>query len=965
MEVNNQALPLTRGQLDIWLAQETRHSGREWELGLFVRIDGRVERDALEWAISRAVAEAEPVRAVFLEVDGQVVQRVIDYPHVELTFHDLRSADDPVEEARALAMSIQRTPMSLSGPLFKFALFQTQFDEFYLFACGHHIVVDGTGIVLIGQRVAAVYSAVVSGAPIPTGVFGSLQELVECESAYEASADYLDDLAYWSENLPSESEPPYRLADTADPRDSFWPSEPIGLDPVVLSRVDEFCRVRNVPRSSVVTAACALLVHGWCGTGSEVVFDFPVNRRVLPESKTLPGMVAGVVPLAVRVYPESTVASFCEHVDTRIREALQHQRFPVHSLTRNPSTARVNINFLPSRFTLPFGGTQASASLTNGAVVDGFGLFFSSSGDELSLSTVGSGQPWSSFDVTDLADRLGRLLGAMTADPGRVLSSIDLLNAGERAGLDGWGNRPVLTRAGAGVSIPSVWSAQVARDPQALAIRDRGRSWTYGEVDAASNRVAHLLAGLGAGPGQCVALVFSRCAEAIVSMLGVLKCGAAYLPIDPAHPESRVEFMVADAAPVAALTTAGLAGRLDGCEVLVVDIDDPRIEAESSTALAVPAADDLAYLIYTSGTTGVPKGVGITHANVTELMGSLDEGLAAAGLVWSQWHSYSFDISGWEIFGALLHGGQLVVVPEEVAASPEALHTLLVDERVDVLCQTPSAAGMLSPQGLDSVMLLVGGEACPPEVVDRWAPGRVMINEYGPTEATMWVALSAPLSAGSGAPPIGGPVPGAAFFVLDDWLRPVPAGVVGELYLAGPQLAVGYVRRAGLTASRFTACPFEAAGARMYRTGDLVAWGVDGQLRYLGRADEQVKIRGHRIELGEIQAALNALEGVEQAAVIVREDRPGDQRLVGYVTGAADPAAIRPTLAERLPGYMVPAAVVAIAALPLTVNGKLDKRALPAPGYTDVDRYRAPSTLTEEILAGIFAEVLGVERVGV
>ena len=253
---------------------------------------------------------------------------------------------------------------------------------------------------------------------------------------------------------------------------------------------------------------------------------------------------------------------------------------------------------------------------------------------------------------------------------------------------------------------------------------------------------------------------------------------------------------------------------------------------------------------------------------------------------------------------------------------------------------------MLSPEGLESVALVVGGEACPAEVVDRWAPGRVMINAYGPTETTVYAAMSAPLTAGSGVVPIGSPVPGAALFVLDGWLRPVPAGVVGELYVAGRGgggwvLAPGGVD--GVAVCGVSVRRRGSAGTRMYRTGDLVCWGADGQLRYLGRADEQVKIRGYRIELGEVQAALAGLDGVEQAVVIAREDRPGDKRLVGYVTGTADPAGVRAALAERLPAYMVPAAVVVIEALPLTVNGKLDTRALPAPEYTDADRYRAPA----------------------
>ncbi len=516
------------------------------------------------------------------------------------------------------------------------------------------------------------------------------------------------------------------------------------------------------------------------------------------------------------------------------------------------------------------------------------------------------------------------------------------------------------------VSVPVLFAAQVARTPEAVAVTFEGRSMTYRELEEAANRLAHLLAAQGVGAGQCVALLLERSAEAIVAMLAVLKTGAAYLPIDPVMPAARIGFMLDDAAPMVAITTAGLAERLGGHDVVVIDVDDPRIDTQPSTPLPAPAPDDLAHVIYTSGTTGVPKGVTVTHHNVAQLFDSLEIGVELGPeQVWSQCHSYAFDFSVWEIWAALLHGGRLVVVPESVAGSPEDFHALLVAEHVSVLTQTPSAVAALLPEGLESAALVIGAEPCPAEVVDRWAPGRVMVNVYGPTETTMWASKSAPLTVGSGAPPIGAPVPGAALFVLDGWLAPVPVGVVGELYVAGRGVAVWVCGRAGLTGSRFVACPFGGGGARMYRTGDLVWWGADGQLRYVGRADEQVKIRGYRIELGEVRAALAGCAGVGQAVVIAREDRPGDKRLVGYVTGAVDPAVVRAVLAERLPVYMVPAAVVVIEALPLTPNGKLDTRALPAPEYRDGDRYRAPADAVEEVLAGIYAQVLGLERVGV
>src|SRR6185312_13565195 len=488
----------------------------------------------------------------------------------------------------------------------------------------------------------------------------------------------------------------------------------------------------------------------------------------------------------------------------------------------------------------------------------------------------------------------------------------------ERVRLDALGNRSVLGRPTAGASIPALFGAWVERVPRATAISCGGRSWTYEQVESDANRLAHLLVEKGVRRGQGVGLLLERSPEAVIAILGVLKAGAAYVPLDPAVPAARIGFMVADAGVRVVVTSAGLRSRLGDFGGVVVEIDDPALAAcpGSVVAGAGPEPDDVAHVIYTSGTTGAPKGVAVSHANVTQLFASLDAGVELGpDQVWSQCHSLAFDFSVWEIWGALLHGGRLVVVPDSVVRSPDELHAMLVGERVTVLAQTPSALGTLSPQGLEPLALVVGAEPCPSELADRWAPGRVMVNVYGPTETTMWVSHSAPLVAGSGPPAIGSPAAGSALFVLDGWLRPVPVGVVGELYVAGAGVGVGYVGRTGLTAARFVACPFGGPGARMYRTGDLVRWRADGQLQYLGRADEQVKVRGYRIEVGEIRAALAEVEGIEQSAVIAREDRADAVRLVGYVTGVADPADIRARLGQRLPTYMVPSAVVVLDAL--------------------------------------------------
>ncbi len=704
MERDGQALPLSRAQLGIWFAQQAGFFDTEWPIGLFLIVEAAVVPDVVEQAIRRVVEEAEPIRATFFEADGEIYQKVIEDPDIELPLYDLRSSNDPVQEAYRIAESIQRKPMPLDGPLFKFALLRTRTDESYVFLCCHHIVVDGFGIGILGHRIAAVYSALVSGVPIPPGFFGSLHDLIECESEYEASAEYHDDLAYWKRNLPPDTAQQYRLPQATGGGDSGWRSAPVQLDPSVVARIQELSEFLGVRRASVTTAACALVVHELSAGGPEVVLDFPVSRRVRPESKMVPGMFAGVVPLVLTASPGSTVAGFCEHVDGRIRETLQHQRFPVHILEGRDrlldphgAAQRVNINFIPAAMSGTFGGAPGSGLVTTFGPVGHFALFFLRAGDELSLSTAGCGQPFSNFSVADLARRLEQVVVAMAADPSRRLASMDLLDGGEHARLDGWGNRAVLTRpASAPVSIPPLWAAQVARTPEAVALTFAGRCTTYRGLEEASNRLAHLLVGRGVGPGQCVALLFTRSIDAITAITAVLKTGAAYLPIDPGLPAARIAFMLADAAPVAAITTTALAAHLEGYDLLVIDVEDPAIDTQPVTALPAPRPDDLAYLIYTSGTTGTPKGVAVSHAGIPDLVATRAErlGIGPTSRV-LQFAPFIFDASVVNLWVALLTGATAVLPAEDQALPGRELVDLIVEQNVSHGELTPTAIAAL------------------------------------------------------------------------------------------------------------------------------------------------------------------------------------------------------------------------------------------------------------------------------
>ncbi len=963
-------LPLTPVQQGLLfhasIAQGGDNGDDVYAVQLGVTVAGAIDPHRLRDAVQNVVNRHPNLAARFCARFEEPVQVIPAEPVMAWRYVQLDSDELGHDEQIDRLCAEERDAVSdlAARPAFRAALIRIAENKHRFVLTNHHIVMDGWSLPILLREIFASYYG--ERLPAPASYRSILtwlaaQDRGAAQAAWRQMLDGFDN--------PTLVGPATRLGLGRRRVDSYRVSVETTRE---LSTLARSC---HTTVNTVLQAAWAQLLM-WLTGQRDVAFGTAVSGRP-PEvlgSESIVGLLINTVPVRANTTVSTTIADLLEQLQNAHNDRLEHEHLgltDIHRATGHDQlfdTLFLYENY-PIDTNVPVGVHELAITDVTNREYNHYPLsVMALPGHELGIRVEYDTDVFDPASIETLVERFQRVLVAMTADPTQRLSSMDVLDAGEHARLDEWGNRAVLTQPVVGATtIPEMFAAQVARTPDGVALVDGARSWTYRELDEAAERLARVLVGHGAGPGECVALLFSRSAEAIVAMVAVLKSGAAYLPIDPVMPDARLEFMLGDATPVAALTNTALRSRLDGADLPVIDVDDPDLPIPSDLTLPVAAPEDLAYVIYTSGTTGVPKGVAITHGNAISLLESPDPGAPTGpDQVWSQWHSYSFDVSVWEIFSALLHGSRLVVVPESAAASAHELRDLLVAEQVTVVGQTPSALAMMPSEGLESATLVMAGEACPNEVVDRWAPGRVMVNAYGPTEATIYAAISAPLTAGGGAP-IGVPVPGAALFVLDKWLRPAPEGVVGELYIAGRGVAVGYMRRAGLTSSRFVACPFGGPGSRMYRTGDLVRWGSDGQLQYLGRADEQVKIRGYRIELGEVQAALAALDGVQAAAVIAREDRPGDKRLVGYVTvtGDVDPAQMRSALAERLPAYMVPASVVVLETLPRTVNGKLDKRALPAPEYQNVVRYTPPATPTEEIVAGIYGQVLGLERVGV
>ncbi|MFI6816670.1 amino acid adenylation domain-containing protein [Nonomuraea sp. NPDC050328] len=930
-------MPLSSAQARLWFLHRMDPRDPAYNIPIAVRLQEAVDREALRAAVADVCERHEILRTRFPERDGVPYQEIRPVGRPALPVWQ----PDVVEEA---VRTIARRPFDLAAePPFRAHLLRLGPREHLLMLVLHHIAGDGWSARPLVRDVLSAYRARRAGAapdwrPLPVQYADYTlwqQELGE------------PGLGHWTRTLAGL---PDELALPADRPRPASPSGrggtvPVVVPPEVWTGVEHLARERRASTFMVVHAALAALLTR-LGAGVDLPIGTPVAGRHDSALDEAVGFFVNTLVLRTDTSGDPAFAELLDRVRALDLAAFDHADLPFEKLVEalNPVRAR-NRHPLFQVMLVQQDATGSDVRVVHTGTAK-FDL-------TLNLDTAGAGFLEYSADLFDragarsIAERFVRLLAAAVTAPDRPLSDLDVLAPGEHEQLvHGW-NGDLVSPPEA--TITDRFAEQVERAPDAPAVD----GLTYRELDVRANRLAHALIARGAGPDRLVGLALPRSADLVVAILAVLKTGAAYLPLDPSYPADRLAFMVEDAGPVCVVDESWF-DELGG------------LPAHAPARTAEP--EDAAYVIYTSGSTGRPKGVVVTHHNVVRLLTSTD---ALFGFgpddVWTLFHSAAFDFSVWELWGALLYGGRLVVVPFEVSRSPGDFLELLARERVTVLNQTPSACYQLvaADDGRDLALryVIFGGEALEAGRVAGWRPdGPRLVNMYGITETTVHVTYL------DGSDGIGRALPDLRVYLLDERLRPVPPGVTGEIYVAGAGLARGYLGRPGLTAERFVADPYGPPGTRMYRSGDLARWRRDGTLDYAGRADQQVKIRGFRIELGEVEAAVLSHPAVAQAAVTVREDRPGDRRLVAYVVWQAavvgQAAGVREHAARTLPGHMVPSAVVELPALPLTVNGKLDVRALPAPTVT-AGEGRPPSGPREATLCELFAEVLGLPRVGV
>ncbi|MDN4544791.1 amino acid adenylation domain-containing protein [Pseudomonas sp. C32] len=996
-------LPASYAQQRLWFLWQMQPQATAYNLTGAFRLNGALNHEALAQTLSALVQRHEVLRTTFVFDDQQVLQKI--HPHMDAPLVDV-SAGDEVELQRQIALNAEQPFDLQNGPLMRCRLIRLDAEQHVLVMTFHHIVTDGGSLPILLQEFTRLYAQLSAGQPAQLPELGiQYADFARWQRLWLEAGEAERQLDYWREQLGNEH-PPLSL-----PTDRRRPAIPnqqgasveLKVSAALTAQLRELARREGCTLFMLLMAALQTLLHRYSGE-QDIRVGVPIANRTRQDVENLLGFFVNTQVLRSQPQADKPFVQLLAEIKAAALGAQAHQDLPFEQLVDGLGVER-SLSHTPL-FQVMFNHQRDSADPQRwdlpGLSVEPLIWDEKTTKFDLMLDTVeGDEAIHASFVyATELFDastieRLGRhwlnLLQAICADSRVALADLPMLDESEQhATLLDWNRSAVLNSDPANaLCAHQLIEAQAAAHPHNIAVTGEGATLTYAELNSRANRIAHRLRERGVGPDVMVGIALERSLEMIVSLVAILKAGGAYVPLDPQYPQDRLAYMLADSGTRLLLTDSALLPSLplnDSIEVICLDhASDWLLEASADNLPNLTAPQNLAYVIYTSGSTGKPKGTLLPHSNLTRLFSATEHWFGfSADDVWSLFHSYAFDFSVWEIFGALFYGGKLVVVPHAVSRSPEDFARLLRDEGVTVLNQTPSAFRQLMPfacadaKNMALRYVVFGGEALDVASLRPWYDAfddrqPLLINMYGITETTVHVTYR-PLSRadldGANSSPLGEPIADLRWYVLDPRLNPVAKGCVGELYVGGAGLARGYHQRADLTATRFVPDLFaDEAGARLYRTGDLARYCADGSIEYAGRIDHQVKIRGFRIELGEIQDRLQSLPDIEQALVLAPEVN-GSPQLVAWFTATGDDSDLRQSLREHLqaglPDYMVPAHLIKLDQWPLTSNGKLDRNALPKPDAALTQQaYTAPLDEMQAALATIWQDVLKLERVGI
>lgn len=983
---------LSGAQSGIWFASQLEPENSIYNTGEYIEINGVINIEYFELALRRTILEAESLNVKFGVDDNgpwQVIQPLSDF---NLQVIDVSSDENPLKAAKTWMNDELSRPIDLMhDSLFCQALFIVSPTKTLWYQRIHHIVMDGYGFSLITQRVASIYTSLINNIDNDEGAFDSLGLVLEEDLSYRVSDKFKCDKKFWLDRFADEPEV-VSLTNKA-PRTSKSVSHvSANLTLATTHSLKTTTDIFSGTWHETIIAATAIYVHRLTGS-EDVILSLPMMGRLGSVSLNIPSMVMNLLPLRLIIRPDMSFTELVKQVSKEVRNVSKHQKYRHEELRRelmllsdNKRLAGVRVNIMPFEYGLDFAGNKGiTHKLATGPVDDlSINVYDQADGNGLRIDIDANPENYSYNDLVIHQKRfLCFLEKIVTKNQDQLIGKMDILLEDEREQvLINWNET---SKEIPNVNLKSLFENQASKNPELTALVCKDSIISYRELNKRANRLASLLIDKGIGPEKFVALILPRSVEMVISMLAILKTGAAYLPIDPDYPEDRIEFMINDAKPECLITSTEVELKVpvnSAKAKIIIDSSEVTgmLNSYPDNNVIIQGFDKLgsslspAYMIYTSGSTGTPKGVVITSEGLINFLLSMEnkfsltqkDRLLAVTTI-------AFDISVLEIFLPLISGASCIIAEKEMVLDPRGLTNMIKSNSITIMQATPTLWHALVtnyPSKLRGLRVLVGGEALQISLSNELHNlGCEVTNLYGPTETTIWSSVATIDPKITGAPSIGRPIWNTQMYVLDAALEPVPVGIGGDLYIAGFGLARGYLGHSDLTAQRFVANPYGLKGSRMYRTGDIACFNEDGSLNYISRADHQVKMRGFRIEPGEIEALLAKHTCIEQVTVIVREDKPGDKRLVAYIVptleGSTNSVELREYLGSLLPDYMVPSAFVVMSKLPLTPNGKINRKELPAPDLSTIVTNRGPRTPQEEILCELFTEVLGISHIGI